>query len=274
MLETTAPAAILPTIVNRTSDGDNTVTVLLGFSKYLCRGFERNNIQMTGNWYLDNVESQASDVSAYIAHHKPKFVNFVGTSKSCTGAFIFANRLAPCFPKTIFRVFAFSAYTRLDRTYYEQTGRIGDLPESLVRTWETAEGLALTERYKDAINLVQASNIKVYLIFPSRSRGTEPDAAKRMSHLENVALVPLRVRVHSVIFPFWRTLTPNAKIETFEGLRPTKLKPDVYNYFHAMQTDPWYRFSLYTLIFETPRFREEMKRFNASFSDQANAKGA
>ncbi|APG95403.1 hypothetical protein SAMCFNEI73_pC1699 (plasmid) [Sinorhizobium americanum] len=87
-----------------------------------------------------------------------------------------------------------------------------------------------------------------------------------MSHLDNVALIPLRVRVHSVIFPFWKTLTPDAKVETFEGLKPTTLKPEVYKYFHAMQTDAWYRFSLYTLIFETPRFRQEMKRFNEQYS--------
>lgn len=265
MSETIAPPpalALLPTVVNRTSEEDNSVTVLLGFSKYLCRGFERNNIQMTGNWYLENIASQVSDIASYISHYKPKFVNFVGTSKSCTGAFIFANQLATRFPKTIFRIFAFSAYTRLDRSYYEQNGMVEELPESLVRTWETPEGLAVTARYKDAVDLVQAPNIKVYLIFPSRSRGPEPDAAKRMAHLQNVALIPLRVQVHSVIFPFWKTLTPDAKVETFEGLRPTKLKPEVYRYFHAMQTDPWYRFSLYTLIFETPRFRQEIKRFH------------
>lgn len=218
---------------------------------------------MTGNWYLDVIETQSAPINEYLETHTPRFVNLVGTSKSCTGAFIIANHFARIYPNVIFRIFAFSAYTRLDREHYEKAGMLDELPESLLKIWETPKGVALTECYKDAADLIQEPNIKAYMIFPSRSRGPEPGSANRLAYLSNVALIPLRVRVHSVIFPFWRTLTSDAKVETFEGNPPAKLAPEVYAYFHAMQTDPWYRFSLYTLLFETPRFRLEMKRFNA-----------
>lgn len=257
--------AFRPAIINQLDTADDTVTILLGFSKYLCRGFERNNIQITGNWYLDAIEAQSSLIDSYLRSNRPKFVNLVGTSKSCTGAFIIANHFAKLYPKMIFRIFAFSAYTRLDRAYYERIGMLDEVPQSLLDIWGTPEGAMLTERYKDAADLLQAKNIKAYMIYPSRSRGPEPDAARRLTTLQNVTLIPLRVRVHSVIFPFWKTLTPDAKIETFEGNPPAALRPDVYDYFHAMQTDPWYRFSLYTLIFDTARFRQEMKRFHAQF---------
>lgn len=270
-----ASQGLRPAIINQVDKLDDTLTLLLGFSKHLCRGFERNNIQMTGNWYLDVIETQAPLIDAYLKSNSPKFVNLVGTSKSCTGAFIVADHFARLYPRTIFRIFAFSAYTRLDRDYYERNEMLEEVPESLVTLWQTSDGLEQTERYKDAINLLRPKNIKAYMIYPARSRGPEPDAARRLSVLSNVALIPLKVRVHSVIFPFWKTLTPDAKVETFEGNPPAALKPEVFDYFHAMQTDPWYRFSLYTLIFETPRFRKEMQRFNKSHGDRkASVTGA
>lgn len=253
----TSPRQIL---VNRVDDA-NEVTVLLGFSKYLCRGFERNNIQMTGNWYLEDVEADTEQLQRIISEQRYRTVNFVGISKSCTGGIILAGRLAKILPDVQFRVFGFSAYTTLEQSWYQCEGKEDFVPDSLRAIWASDELTHLGKVHGDALQYVGPDNLYFYLIFPNRSRGGEPEVARRLEGQHHCHLIPLEVRVHGVLFPFWRKLLPDQKIELFEG-QVKKLPAHAYDYFSRMQAWEPFNFNLYSVIYDTERFIESMAEFN------------
>lgn len=250
-----------PTIFNLKDKNDKSITALLGFSKYLCGGFNRNNIQMTGNWYLHRIKGQTEEITEILNEFKPSQVNFVGTSKSNTGSFIFASRLAKKFPDIEFRIFAFSAYTILNKIFFVKEGLLNVAPASLVKIWNNDFLCGKAEIHGDALKLLNHPNIKAYLLYPAPSNGGEPIMAKRLEEMSNVITIPLEVRVHGILFPFWKPLLPGLKLELFEG-QTMELPEDVYSYFYAMQNDVNYTFNLYSVVYDTENFIEEIDRFN------------
>ncbi|MGP9468254.1 hypothetical protein ACT3RU_14750 [Halomonas sp. TP35] len=257
-----------PTVFNLIDSSDKTVTVLLGFSKYICGGFRRNNIQMTGDWYLDYIDERVEEIVKVIDVLTPNEVNFVGTSKSNTGSFIFASKLSVLFPEITFKIFAFSAYTKLDKNFFEDNGLVDVAPPSLVKIWENNIDNKKALIHADALELIDKTNIEAYLLYPAPSRGAEPVMAQRMQVLSNVTTVPLNVRVHGILFPFWKPLLPGLKLEVFEG-QVMELRKDVYAYFEGMQNDKSYKFDLYSIVFDTQKFVEEMARFDKEWSVKA-----
>ncbi|AOF89855.1 tetratricopeptide repeat protein [Sinorhizobium sp. RAC02] len=254
-----------PKILFNRIDGARQVTILLGFSKYMFRGFQRNNIQMKGDWYLDHVKENTEYLSQHIRRHSLSVVNIIGTSKSCTGAFIFADELARRFPKVKFNVFAFSAYTTLDKRFYDEHQLNKYLPGSLLGVWENSEKYASAlARYGDSTQLAKANNISLILLYPEYSRGGETALALRMQGHANVRFVPLPVRTHSIIAPFWHKLLEGQEIEVFEGVvRP--LPPQDYAYFSGLQDRSDYTFDLYHLLDDTERFLERLEAANKDY---------
>ncbi|MGQ3212261.1 tetratricopeptide repeat protein [Shinella sp.] len=245
-------------LFNRINDAPE-VTLLLGFAKYMFRGFQRNNIQMKGDWYLDHVKENTEYLNRHIRKHDLTVVNMIGTSKSCTGAFIFSDELAKRFPKVKFNVFAFSAYTTLDKAFYDEHQLNRFLPGSLLNIWENpgryASALA---RYGDSSRLAQSDNVSLTLLYPEYSRGGEAALAQRMKGRVNARLLPLPVRTHSIIAPFWHKLLEGQEIEVFEGVvRP--LPPRDYAYFSGLQNHPDYTFDLYHMLDDTDRFLAKLE---------------
>jgi|GEM_PF-3473625 len=249
-----------PPAINTVDDAQET-TVLLGFSRYLCRDFERNNIQMTGNWYLEAIDENVNALHRAILEHGYRTVNFVGISKSCTGGFIFAGRLSRLLPDVQFRVFGFSSYTTMNRSWYEENGKVEYVPESLEEIWASEASRALANVVGDADSYLGVENLHYFLIYPNRSRGGEPELAKRLEGMPNCHMIPLEVRVHGVLFPFWRKLLPDQKIELFEG-QVKKLPAHAYDYFSRMQAWDPFNFNLYSVVYDTDSFMKNMITFN------------
>jgi len=251
-------------LFNRINDAPE-VTILLGFSKYMFRGFQRNNIQMKGDWYLDHIKENTEYLSRHINKHRVSVVNLIGTSKSCTGAFIFSDELANRFPKVKFNVFAFSAYTTLDKAFYDERQLNRFLPGSLLSLWENPELYASAlARYGDSTRLAQSHNTSVTLLYPEHSRGGEAVLAQRMQGHANARLLPLPVRTHSIIAPFWHKLLEGQEIEVFEGVvRP--LPPADYAYFSGLQNHPDYTFDLYHMLEDTERFAAKLEEANKEY---------
>jgi tetratricopeptide (TPR) repeat protein len=256
-----APPEIL---FNRVNDSPE-VTILLGFAKYMFRGFQRNNIQMKGDWYLEYIEENIAYLSDHIRAHNLSVVNMIGTSKSCTGAFIFSHELSKIFPNVKFNVFAFSAYTTLDKAFYDESKLNKFLPGSLLKVWANPEKFASAQaRYGDSTQLAKADNISLVFLYPRHSRGGEAELAKRMQGHANARFCALPVRTHSIIAPFWHKLREDQEIEVFEGVvRP--LPAQDYAYFSELQNYAGYTFDLYHLLEDTDRFLAELERLNAEY---------
>lgn len=252
-------------IVNILNTDDSVITILLGFSKYICKGFSKNNIQVTGNWYLEEDESILLSITDAIDKYNFKEVNFIGISKSCTGGFIFSSILSEKYPNVHFRNFAFSAYTRLDKSFYETNNLLDKVPPSLVKIWNNDAYFDKLSKNFDAVNLMEnKNNIFTYLLYPAPSRGPEPLMVQRMEGLDNVCSIPLEVRLHGILYPFWKTISKDSTVEAFEG-KVITLPEKVYQYFYEMQTYSAYKFDLYSLIYDTDTFILNMRVFNKKF---------
>lgn len=260
--------SLLLPIINVVDGKDPSVTVLLGFNKYICRGFSKNNIQVTGSWYLiqEDIDIIVESISDYIKINDATEVNFIGVSKSCTGGFILASILAAKYKNVVFRIFAFSGRTILNKEFYEERGLIdAKIAPSLLKVWKNKAYKESLELYGDARFLIEGiSNIEAYLLYPAPSRGHEPLMVERMEGLDNVKLIPLEVRLHGILYPFWKPVSKDSTIEAFEG-QVIKLPDAVYEYFHRMQNYEEYKFDLYSLVYDTDDFIYNMKIFNSEF---------
>lgn len=257
-----------PEILFNKIDDSPEVTILLGFAKYMFRGFQRNNIQMKGDWYLEYIEENIAYLSDHIGTHNLSVVNMIGTSKSCTGAFIFSHELSKRFPNVKFNIFAFSAYTTLDKAFYDERKLHKFLPGSLLKVWAHPEKFSSAQaRYGDSTQLAKADNISLIFLYPRHSRGGEAELAQRMQGHANARFCALPVRTHSIIAPFWHKLRADQEIEVFEGVvRP--LPAQDYAYFSDLQNYAGYTFDLYHLLEDTDRFLVELERLNAEYIDK------
>jgi len=161
----------LPIKENIINKNDKTLTVLLGFSKYMFHNFKYNNVQVTGDYYLDDEENLDALVDV-ISDFNPMTINLIGTSKSGTGAFIYTKVLKEVFKSIKFRIFAFSSYTTIDKDFYERNDLMKFIPPSLSKIWDnkklyTPQNIKLAE----AKELVDIDNISIFLIYPNLSRG-------------------------------------------------------------------------------------------------------
>jgi len=258
-------AKYLPAIHNEIDSSDTSINLLLGFSRYIFNGFKLNNIQMTGDWYLNDIEESMDYLASFLRSNNIKNVNIIGTSKSNTGAFLFTNNLANLFPEIQFRVFAFSSYTTIEKSFYEENGLIGFIPSSLHKVWNdpeiyTPEHIARS----DAKTLENRKNISLFLLYPELSRGGEPELARRVEG-DNITHIPMKLRFHSIIFPFWKKLLPGKKIELFEG-QVKELPVAVFSYLQAMQAHS-YPLNLYSMLTETQQFIDELAHFDRLYQE-------
>ncbi len=249
--------------INISDTNSKKLVVILGFSKYMFKGYKDNNLQFIGDWYLDNIYENIMFLAEYIIQHDIEQIDFIGTSKSCMGAFIFSHELAPVFPDVDFRVFAFSAYTTLDKSFYEANS-ITYLPKSLFQIWDNPSHKEMINTYGEINKLINNRNILTYLLYPEQSRGGESILANLLTDKPNVTLIPVTARTHSIIFPFWSKLSPSMEIEVFEGV-VKQLPKDVYKYFSAMQSCQDYNFHIYSLINDTKNFIKQIELFNERY---------
>lgn len=255
----------LPAVFNEVDPTDTSVNLLLGFSRYIFNGFRQNNIQMTGDWYLEDIEENVAFLHQFIQGRGIKTVNIIGTSKSNTGAFIFTNILAQRCSDVTFRVFAFSSYTTIDKSFYVEHALMDFIPPSLKNVWKDNHAyIPENINLSDARALQGRANIELYLLYPELSRGGEPELARRVTG-NNVTHIPMQLRFHSIIFPFWKTLLSGKKIELFEG-QVKELPPAVFEYLQAMQAHT-YPLNLYSMINDTERFIAELELFDKQYRE-------
>ena len=158
-------------------------------------------------------------ISSYIQENGATEVNFVGVSKSCTGGFILASKLSKKYAGVVFRIFAFSGRTILHQEFYEERGLLdGKVAPSLKKVWANKDYETVLKEYGDAKQLIKGiNNIKAYFLYPAPSRGHEPLMVERMQDLDNVHSIPLEVRLHGILYPFWKTVSKDSTVEAFEG---------------------------------------------------------
>ena len=88
--------------------------------------------------------------------------------------------------------------------------------------------------------------------------------AKRLED-SNIYHIEVLVRFHSIIFPFWKKLLPDMKVELFE--RQVKNMPSyAYEYFKCMQDFRPYKLNIYNLLYDTDEFIQQIESFNINYN--------
>lgn len=236
------------------------LTLLLGIDrKYLFKDFSEHNIQLTNTWYFDNLLSNTSVLYEYLQNRSHiNIINIIGTSKSCTGAMLIANKLSQLFPNKNFRLFLSSPYTRYDSNFYKKLGHYDSLPPSLIKVFEDETYSKILQRYQDIKNIIVQSNIHTYVVFPRLSPKIEGIMAAQLADLENVTFLPLPLTTHNVIHLFWKKVAEDRSYEVFEGKIGKLPKPDV-EWIMKIQNNQDYSFNIYNLVYDTDNFINRIK---------------
>jgi hypothetical protein len=239
------------------------VDIILGHDKHILNGYERDNVKLVGGWYVNNVRRNTAIVREILLEHKIQKVNFVGTSKSCTGAIIITRALMRQLPDVSFKLFLFSAYTSLDKEVYIRRKIDDRVPGSLKSVWESRAYSAELIRVAEARGLVNKDNVQVFLFFPEKSKQGEPVLARRVSG-QNIVHVGMPVWMHNTLYPLWKKVENDRTIEIYES-EFRKMEPADYEFYSAMQAYPVYSFNLYSCIEDPERFIKNLEAFKANY---------
>lgn len=160
--------------INIKDYSNKTITLIFGFSKFMFKDFQYNNIQLTGDWYLQNHSKDLKIVKEIIKKNEFSTINLIGTSKSNTGCFIFVKILSSIFQKIKFRIFAFSAYTTIEKSFYVENNLLEYIPKSLRDIWNNIQTYNQeTIELADARGLENLKNVELFFLYPELSRGGE-----------------------------------------------------------------------------------------------------
>ncbi|OBZ92231.1 hypothetical protein ADU59_27410 [Pararhizobium polonicum] len=240
------------------------VDVILGHGKHILRGYRRDNVKMVGGWYFSNIALNTEFLSSIIDKHSIKRLNFIGTSKSCSGAIVLTKELIRKFPKVTFNLFLFSAYTTVDREVYIRRNIEDRAPGSLVSFWESEQYTPKAIRRCEARGLVNKDNVFVYMFYPEKSKYGESQLAKRVVG-SNIMHIGMPVWLHNTLYPLWKKVEGNMTIEIYES-EFREMHPTDFDFYTKLQNYECYRFDLYSCVENIDRFVKHLEAFKADLA--------
>jgi len=235
------------------------VDVILGHSEHMLHKYHRNNIKLKGGWFYRNISLNVDFLLYVINKYNIKKINFLGTSKSCSGAVIFTKELLKKGIDIKYNLFMFSPYTTVNKEVYEKRGIVDKVPGTLTYFWESDRYTIHAINRMEARRLIDKPNIHMYLFYPEKSEHGEKDLALRVKG-DNVTHVELPVYMHNTFFPFWKEVDDKGIIELYENIFK-KMHKDDYRFYSRMQNNQNYKFHLYTLLSEPEVFIEKLNQF-------------
>ncbi len=252
-------------------DDSKEVDVILGHDKPILRGYRRNNVKMVGGWYLTNITQNTELLAGIITKHALTRVNFIGTSKSCSGAIILTKELTKKFPEVVFNLFLFSPYTTLDKDIYLRR-KIDELaPGSLKSFWNSEAYTQKTLRLSEARGLVNKANVFVNIFYPEKSKRGEPVLAQRVAG-PNVVHIGMPVWLHNTLYPLWKKVQGDMTIEIYES-EFREMEPADFDFYTSLQRHDYYRFDLYSCVEDIDRFVKNLEAFKANWAAEMRKSG-
>lgn len=248
------------------------VDVILGHDKPILRGYKRDNIKMVGGWYFNNIQRNVDFLSKTFSDHNIKRVNFIGTSKSCSGAIVLTKELMAKHPYIVFNLFLFSAYTTVDKSIYIRRRIEDKAPGSLKSFWNSDKYSTKAIRRMEARQLVEKNNVFINMFYPEKSKQGEPALAHRITG-SNVRHIGMPVWLHNTLYPLWKRVEGNMTIEIYESeFRQMELAD--YNFYTKMQNYPCYRFDLYSCVEDIERFIKNLDALKVNLAAEEKAAAA
>lgn len=248
--------------VNIQADSARRIVILMGHDKYIMRGFDLDNIQLTGGWYLEDTEHLADELKNVIVSHGIECVDFVGSSKSNTGSFILAKKLSDLMPGLGIKIFAFTPFTTLEENYYIAHGIADRAPGTLKGLWRDGVIDSDLARLADASDIARFDKVKVFQFFPYFSNAGEKLLCERVTG-SNIKNIPLPVSLHNSLFPFWNEVQDQL-LETHEGVFRTMPKED-YVFYRDMQNNLCGKRGIYEILLNTGKFINALRYFSAPY---------
>jgi len=243
------------------------IDVVLGHDKHILGNYKRNNVKLIGGWYEKDIELNTELLAAIIEKYKIKKINFIGASKSCTGAIILAKSIIKAKVKTPkMRLFLFSGYTTLDKNVYQRRKIIEKAPSSLVKLWDSEFYTDDLIKKAELRRLVNNKFTTVYLFYPTRSKYGEKVLASRIKG-DNIYHIGLPVYMHNTLYPMWKKVDKNGTIEIYEGIIKNMHKDD-YRFYSEMQEYQDYNFHLYSILENPSLFQENLKNFIKNYKEK------
>ncbi|MEQ1956678.1 hypothetical protein [Mesorhizobium sp. CN2-181] len=240
------------------------VDVILGHDKHILHGYRRNNVKMVGGWYFTGISTNTELLSSIISKNFIKRVNFVGTSKSCSGAIILTKELIRIFPDVVFNLFLFSPYTTVDRNVYIRRNIEDRAPGSLKSFWNSDKYTPKAIRRSEARGLVNKDNVFVYLFYPEKCKQGEPILARRVVG-PNIVHIGMPVWMHNTLYPLWKKVEGNMTIEIYES-EFREMEPADFDFYTKLQSCECYRFDLYSCVEEVEQFVKNLEAFKANWA--------
>lgn len=241
------------------SSNSRELDVILGHNDHMLKGYQRNNVKLKGGWYYRNIKSNTEFLTNIIKKHNIKKINFIGTSKSCSGCVIFTKELRNIGINIEYNLFMFSPYTTVDKKVYVKRKIEDKIPGSLNTLWESDKYHLRMIRRMEARGLVNIENVSLYVIYPEKSPNGEKVLAERITG-ENVTHLEIPVGMHNTFFPFWKKVDNNREIELYEGI-VKKMHINDYKFYMKMQKSIDYNFHLYQFLQEPQVFVQKLKEF-------------
>ena len=235
------------------------VDVILGHSEHILHRYTRNNIKLKGGWFYRNIALNVEFLLYVIAKYNIKKMNFIGTSKSCSGAVIFTKELLKHNINIEYNLFMFSPYTTVDKEVYEKRKIVDKVPGTLTHFWESDRYTIHAIKRMEARRLIGKKSIHMYIFYPEKSEHGEKDLALRIKG-DNVTHIELPVYMHNTFFPFWKQVNDKGIIELYENIFKKMHKYD-YRFYSRMQNHQAYKFHLYTCMSEPALFIDKLKQF-------------
>lgn len=239
-----------------TEEDSRVIDIILGHKFFLFKHYEGNHLMLKGGWYEKNIDGQISIIKNIIEEHCIEEINFVGASKSCSGAVRLTKYLHKEYPNIKYHLFLFSAYTTVNKEVYIRRKLMDYVPRSLEKLWESSYYNTKLIQDFEHRKLINKQNINIYYFFPSKSKYGENILALRVQG-DNITHISLPVFMHNTIYPFWKTVKEDATIELYENEIKT-MHPKDYQFYHAMQTYKKYDFTLYNCIRNTKLFMNNL----------------
>lgn len=248
--------------VNITDKSDE-LDVLLGHRDFLFSKYSRNNIKLRGGWYYRNIKSNTDFIINVINRYGIRKLNFIGSSKSCTGAVIFTKELLKVRPELQCNLFLFSAYTTVDKDVHIKRKIDSFAPDTLKSFWESDRYTATAIKRMETKTLENLENVNLYLFYPEKTHRGEDILAKRVQG-SNVFHIGLSVGMHNTLFPLWKKVDQERKVEIYESEFRT-LSNDDYTFYSKMQSYKGYNFTLYSCLENPKAFLRHFENFKQSF---------
>lgn len=239
------------------------LVVLMGHDKFILRGFPLTNVQLVGGWYLKGNEKKLDYLSEKIDGLGINELNFIGTSKSNTGSFIYSKALLSRFPRLNIRVFAFTPFSTIDEAFYKRNDIASRAPGTLVQLWKSDSYCEELIKRADAKWIEERQSISLYQFYPYFSDAGEVVLAERV-HGSNIVNVPLPVSMHNTLFPFWNKISRDSTIETHEG-NYRKIPFRDAAYYSKLQSWEGASLNLVSLVNDTDVFVRNITTFSSVY---------